>query len=354
MERAARGLRLIRMVCNRQLGASTYPASYAAHVVLGGDDGYVSSQTAGLPVSLFVAALSSQAADAGEETSFEPAAATDAGRIWVSLLDDYQHRPAALRNLSPYEFVVLFNKTPVSSTEEAAGVMRSGRWRFAPEHPQYDTRVLATRQRLHVPQLYMDPPHRPDSSDDIGDEHRAYAAYFLALLLPDDDARARLSAAEGCGWKALMAWEATDPVSIPDVVASLCVYFTQFARRLHCLPTLAFVSVSFACRSHYDGSDTLMVCTSQALLSDDGLRAFEIARGLQRNMDDASGAQRRISSRAHDADDVAKAAVDAARAIRDERGCEDDDGAPMEVDGEVDEGTGPGIGSVRFCLSRAV
>jgi hypothetical protein len=200
------------MLINRQLGASVFSSAYAAYCLLGGEDGYVSAPVAGLPPAQFVAAVRQDPTVPTADVTYVAGGAGDNRRNWGSAFDDYQYRPACLRDLSPYEYTMCFNTNVRTRFNDEPGDdtfadLTASQWALEEGHPHRADKYVLKRRVLVVPNVYMDPPPRPGSEEEVGDRHAAYAAYMLGLLLADHDWSARVAATGGCVWRALVAWE---------------------------------------------------------------------------------------------------------------------------------------------------
>lgn len=126
------------MMVNRQIGASSFPAAYAAHILLGGSDYTVSHETASLPVAEFVNAVWPCVAEEARTTTFVPTVQEPGRRAWASAYDNYRLRPPLLRDVSPYMYTMWF--TLEARGRDGAG--RDGvRWELDPAHPNYATKV---------------------------------------------------------------------------------------------------------------------------------------------------------------------------------------------------------------------
>lgn len=124
------GLRTVRMVINGQIGASAFSAAYAAHILLGGSDFDVSFTTAALATFQFVEAVKPGAARRRSSTVTHEAngRCDDNGRMFSSQFDDYRFRPAELRDLSPYVYIMWFK---VEARDEHFGMPISGPYIYA-------------------------------------------------------------------------------------------------------------------------------------------------------------------------------------------------------------------------------
>jgi hypothetical protein len=239
-----RALRLVRMLINRQLGASVFSSAYAAYSLLGGEDGYVSAPVAVLPPAQFVAAVRQDPTVPTADVTYVAGGGGDNRRNWGSAFDDYRYRPACLRDLSPYEFTMYFNtKARFRFNDEPADDefddLTANQWAFAEGHPHRADRFVLKRRVPVVPNLFMDPPPRPGPDEEIGDRHAAYAAYMLGLLLADHDWSARVAASGGCAWRALVAWETEAEARASGALLSEC-----YDRSLVCVGARAQVSNS--------------------------------------------------------------------------------------------------------------
>ena len=247
------------MLITGQIGASVFSAPYAAHILLGGKDYHLSFQTAPLQSWLFVEEVRrGSGGPRDQDALFTPAGRSLTGRAWVSQLDDYRWRPEALGGLSPYLFVMWFviekprrrasggADSDADGGDGAAADDDSTRLRLNAAHPRSATHIVRLRQHPVVPQLLSDAPARPGDSDDVSDDHEAYAAFVFGTLFADHDWRSRLGATDGSPWAALLAWEAS--------------------------------------------------------LADDDSDAYAVARKVQVNMTEAAAAKRRIRERAREFD----------------------------------------------------
>lgn len=126
------------MMVNRQIGASSYPAAYAAYILLGGDDYKLSHETVSLPVAEFVHAVWPCVAETARATTFVPTAREPGRRAWTSAYDNYRLRPPLLRDVSPYVYAMWFTMEARGSDGSAGD---GERWDLDPAHPSYGSKV---------------------------------------------------------------------------------------------------------------------------------------------------------------------------------------------------------------------
>lgn len=209
------GLKTARMLINGQLGASVFSAAYAAHILLGGKDFYLSYSTVPFAVWLFAELVKAGAGGVRvQDVNYVPAESTATGRQWVSQVDEYRWRPRALQRLSPYVYAMTYTvvpqdkhfraQQPASGAFDddgegdgcddddgdgeallalvrgpASGACQQGRLPLHPDHPFASTHMARRYRHCVVPQLIGDAPARPGDGEDVTDDQEAYAAFVL-------------------------------------------------------------------------------------------------------------------------------------------------------------------------------
>ena len=131
----------------------------------------------------------------------------------------YTCRHEALKNWSPFEMTMAFECCPATTT--AAQTLRVNS--LFPFAKLYGHKPLVNREGkpvIHIPQLYRDPPLRPDANASH-DEKEDYAAFALGNFYPYDHLLGDLTGDHL--WDKFLDWEAKRPRGKKDDFAMMCL-----------------------------------------------------------------------------------------------------------------------------------